>query len=61
VRDRILRNHSPEGVHQEICGYYLAHYAIRAMMHDAALQRDLDPQRLSFPRVGYEPYTSKRR
>jgi hypothetical protein len=47
-RDRILRSHSPEGVHQEICGYYLAHYAIRAMMHDAALQRDIDPQRLSF-------------
>ena len=47
-RARILRSHSPEGVEQEICGYFLAHYAIRAMMHDAALRRDMDPQRLSF-------------
>ena len=47
-RARILRSHIPEGVEQEICGYFLAHYALRAMMHDAALQRDIDPQRLSF-------------
>ena len=47
-RDRILRSQRPEGVQQEICGYFLAHYAIRVMMHDAALQEDIDPQRLSF-------------
>lgn len=45
---RVLRSHTPEGVQQEICGYFLAHYAIRVMMHEAALQGDIDPQRLSF-------------
>lgn len=45
---RILRSHSPEGVEQEICGYFLAHYALRTMMHDAALQGDIDPRRISF-------------
>jgi len=45
---RVLRSHSPEGVHQEICGYFLAHYAIRVLMHQAALQAQIDPQRLSF-------------
>ena len=31
-RGRILRSHSPEGVEQEICGYFLAHCPPR---HDA--------------------------
>lgn len=44
----VLRSRTPEGVAQEICAYYLAHYAIRALMTEAALQRDLDPRRLSF-------------
>ena len=26
----------------------MAHYAIRGLMHEAALQADLDPDRLSF-------------
>lgn len=45
---RVLRSHHPDGVQQEICGYFLAHYAIRVLMHEAAMQRGLDPQRLSF-------------
>ena len=45
---RVLRSHHPDGVHQEICGYFLAHYAIRVLMHEAALQKQLDPERLSF-------------
>ena len=45
---RVLRSHTPEGVEQEICGYFLAHYAVRVMMHEAALKAGIDPQRLSF-------------
>jgi hypothetical protein len=44
----VLRSRTPEGVAQEICAYYLAHYAVRALMTEAALQRDIDPERLSF-------------
>ena len=44
----VLRSRTPEGVAQEICAYFLAHYAVRALMTEAALQRDIDPERLSF-------------
>jgi len=43
-----LRSHKPAGVIQEAYGLLLAHYAIRAVMHDAAVQAGLDPDRLSF-------------
>lgn len=43
-----LRSKSPEMLYQELYGLLLAHYAIRAWMHQAALQADLDPNRLSF-------------
>lgn len=46
----VLRSKAPEGVIQEIYGYLLAHYAIRALMHEAALAADEDPDRLSFIR-----------
>lgn len=36
------------GVIQEVYGLLLAHYAIRSLMHQAALAADLDPDRLSF-------------
>src|SRR6266568_4317989 len=39
---------TPEGVLQEVYGLLLAHYAIRALMHDSALQADVDLDRLSF-------------
>ncbi len=45
---RTLRSQTPEGVRQEIYGWLLAHYALRAWMHRAALQADLDPEQLSF-------------
>ncbi len=45
---RPLRSRTPEGVFQEIYGLVLAHYAIRAAMHAAAVQADLPPTRLSF-------------
>jgi len=45
---KVLRSKTPEGVRQEVYGVYLAHYAVRVLMHEAALQADLDPDRLSF-------------
>jgi hypothetical protein len=43
-----LRSKTPEFIYQELYGLVMAHYAIRAWMHEAALQGDLDPDRLSF-------------
>lgn len=33
---------------QEFYGFLMAHFAIRALMHEAALQANEDPDRLSF-------------
>jgi hypothetical protein len=46
----ILRSKTPEGVTQEVYAQLLVHYAIRALMHQAALDAHLDPDRLSFVR-----------
>jgi len=46
----VLRSKNPEGVYQETYGYLCTHYAIRRVMHDAALRANLDPDRLSFTR-----------
>jgi hypothetical protein len=46
----VLRSKAPDGVYQEAYGYLCTHYAIRRLMHDAALAGDLDPDRLSFTR-----------
>src|SRR3972149_2524389 len=43
-----LRARRPLGVLQELYGLLLAHYAIRAVMHQAALKADVAPDRLSF-------------
>ena len=43
-----LRSKKPEGVFQELYGMLLAHYVVRVLMHEAALQAGLDPDRLSF-------------
>jgi Insertion element 4 transposase N-terminal/Transposase DDE domain len=43
-----LRSRKPRGVIQELYGLMLAHYAIRYLMHEAALGADEDPDRLSF-------------
>jgi hypothetical protein len=48
AHSRVLRSKSPEMVRQEIWGVLLAHYAIRALMVEAAHDADLDPDRLSF-------------
>jgi hypothetical protein len=43
-----LRSLKPVGVIQELYGLLIAHYAIRSLMHEAALQAGVDPDRLSF-------------
>jgi hypothetical protein len=45
---RTLRSLTPVGVIQELYGIVLAHYAVRWLMHQAALRADIDPDRLSF-------------
>jgi hypothetical protein len=48
---RVLRSKTPELVRQEAWGFLLAHFAIRALMHEAALgalPRARDPDTLSF-------------
>jgi hypothetical protein len=45
---RPLRSQHPREVVQEVSGLLLAHLAIRTLMHQAALQDRVDPDRLSF-------------
>jgi len=45
---RTLRSLTPVGVIQELYGVLLAHYAVRVLMHDAALAADTAPDHLSF-------------
>jgi len=44
----VLRSKTPELARQEVWGLLLAHFAVRGLMHEAALQADEDPDRLSF-------------
>jgi hypothetical protein len=44
----VLRSKTPELVRQEFYGLLLAHFAIRGLMHEAALHADEDPDRISF-------------
>ena len=46
----VLRSKDPDGVYQEVWAYLLVHYAIRTLMHQAALDAEVDPDRLSFTR-----------
>ena len=45
-----LRSKSPELLRQELWALLLAHFAIRALMAEAAASAGLDPDRLSFMR-----------
>ncbi len=48
---RVLRSKTPDLVYQEAWGFLLAHFALRALMHEAALgafPRARDPDSLSF-------------
>jgi hypothetical protein len=44
----VLRSKTPELVRQELFGLMMLHFAVRGLMHEAALQADQDPDRLSF-------------
>jgi hypothetical protein len=44
----ILRSKTPELVRQEFYGLMMTHFAVRGLMHEAALQDGEDPDRLSF-------------
>jgi hypothetical protein len=45
---KVLRSKTPEGVRQELYGIYLAHYAVRVLLAQAAVEAEVDPDRLSF-------------
>jgi hypothetical protein len=44
----VLRSKTPELVRQEFYGLMMAHFAVRGLMHEAALKADIDPDELSF-------------
>ncbi|MDP3696105.1 MAG: IS4 family transposase, partial [Desulfocapsaceae bacterium] len=44
----VLRSKTPDLVKQEFFGLLMAHFAVRGLMHEAALKADEDPDRLSF-------------
>jgi Insertion element 4 transposase N-terminal/Transposase DDE domain len=44
----VLRSKMPELVRQELYGLLMAHFAIRRLMHEAALRADEDADQLSF-------------
>jgi hypothetical protein len=46
--DIVLRSKRPDLVIQELYGLLLAHFAIRGLMHEAALEHKRDPDELSF-------------
>ena len=48
LANRPLRSLKPVGVIQELYGLLVAHYAIRFLMHEAACQVGIDPDRISF-------------
>ena len=48
LTDRPLRSLKPVGVIQELYALLIAHYAIRSLMHQAAVQAGIDPDRVSF-------------
>jgi len=44
----VLRSKTPDLVRQEFSGLLMAHFAVRGLMHEAALDSGEDPDRLSF-------------
>jgi hypothetical protein len=47
----VLRSKNPDMVRQEIYGYLLTHYAISALICQAATEADIDPDRVKFLRT----------
>ena len=54
VQQKVLRSHTPQGVLQELYALFVVHFAIRALMYQAALEADLDPDRLSFTEAVFQ-------
>lgn len=48
LAERPLRSLKPVGVLQELYGLLIAHYLVRKVIHDAAVQVGWDPDRISF-------------
>jgi hypothetical protein len=48
MESKPLRSRTPDLVIQEIYGMVMAHYAIRAVMYEAAASKNIDPDELSF-------------
>jgi hypothetical protein len=48
---RVLRSQSPDMVRQEIWGYLLTHYAISALICNAATAAGIDPDRVRYKRT----------
>ena len=44
----MVRSKTPELVSQEFYGLMMAHFAVRGLMHEAAIVGDVDPDELSF-------------
>ncbi|WP_459937813.1 IS4 family transposase [Desulfonatronum parangueonense] len=44
----VLRSKTPDLCRQEFYGLLMTHFAIRGLMHEAALSEDIDPDQLSF-------------
>ena len=47
-RGIVLRSKTPDLVRQEFYGLMMAHFAVRGLMHEAAVKADTDPDELSF-------------
>jgi Insertion element 4 transposase N-terminal/Transposase DDE domain len=54
LQQPVLRSLTPQGVVQEVYALLLAHYAVRALMVQAAQQAQLDPDRLSFTEAVFQ-------
>jgi hypothetical protein len=48
---KVLRSHSPALAEQEIWGYLLTHYALSALICDAATAAGIDPDRVKYKRT----------
>src|SRR6266851_9787577 len=44
----------PKGCERRLYGIYLAHYAVRVLLAEAAVEAELDPDRLSFSKGLFE-------
>jgi hypothetical protein len=53
-QQKVLRSKTPEGVRQEVYATLLVHYAVRALMVQAAAEVGIDPDRLSFTEAAFQ-------